>query len=100
VRLPSPREARVIVIDAASSARAEAVWGPNSEVTAWPAAIPVQAKGTYHLIMQDRPSRQITLQVLDKLPAEDDVLTELQARNCRHQFEVWVREKMMATAKK
>jgi CHASE2 domain-containing sensor protein len=42
----------------------------------------------------DRPRRQIVLRVLQKLPADDDVLTELHRLGCKQQFEAWVREKV------
>ena len=48
------------------------------------------------MLVPDRPRRQITLRVLDKLPADDDVLTELHRLGCKHQFEAWVREKVAA----
>jgi hypothetical protein len=34
--------------------------------------------------------------VLDSLPAEDEILSELQKRGCKYQFEAWVREKLLA----
>ena len=44
----------------------------------------------------NRPREQVTLRVLDSLPGEDDVLAELATRECRYQFDAWVKEKMAA----
>jgi hypothetical protein len=87
---------RVIIIDAAGGAQGEAKWEAGSEVAAWPENLAPKANGTYYLLVQDRPRRQITLRVLDKLPADDDVLAELQARNCKFQFEVWLSQNLEA----
>jgi len=47
-------------------------------------------------MLEGRPRRQVTLEVLDTLPSEDDVLAELHKRGCRHQFEAFVRDKLAA----
>lgn len=96
VRAPGQPAGRVAVIDAASSERGEAQWDAGSESAAWPANLAPRADGAYYIIVADRPRRQVTLRVLAKLPAEDDILAELQRLGCRAQFEAWVREKVAA----
>ena len=95
VRAPYRAAERVAVVDAASSrARRGAVGGRQR-----PRGLARQSwrrapDGTYYMLVRDRPRRQITLRVLDKLPADDDVLTELHRLGCKQQFEAWVREKV------
>jgi hypothetical protein len=98
VRAPSARADHVTVVDIASSERGEAQWEAGSEVAAWPASLTPRPDGTYALLVVDRPRRQVTLRVLDTLPAEGDVLTELHRLGCKSQFEVWVREKLASSA--
>ena len=74
--------------------RGEAQWEAGSDRAAWPANLAPRPDGTYHIIVGDRPPRQIVLRVLPTLPADDDVLTELHRLGCKQQFEAWVREKV------
>jgi hypothetical protein len=97
VRAPSARAERVTVIDAASSQRGEAQWEASSDTAAWPANLAPRPDGTYHILVPDRPRRLVTLRVLDKLPAEGDVLTELHRLGCKPQFEAWVRRPVPLT---
>ena len=97
VRAPSALMDRVTVIDAASSERGEAQWEAGSDSAAWPVNLAPRSDGTYHILVGDRPRRQIVLRVLQKLPADDDVLTELHRLGCKQQFEAWVREKVASS---
>jgi hypothetical protein len=99
VRPPSSRADRVTVIDATSSERGEAQWESGSETAPWPANLAAIPDRTYHILMTDRPRRQITLRVVDRLPADADVLTELHRLGCRQQFEAWVREKLVSSGR-
>jgi hypothetical protein len=94
VRALSARMERVTVIDAASSERGEAQWEAGSDTAAWPANLAPRPDGAYQILVGDRPPRRITLRVLQKLPADDDVLTELHRLGCKQQFEAWVRERV------
>jgi hypothetical protein len=96
IRAPGAPD-RVAVIDAATSQRGEAQWGSGSTVTAWPTTLSVKSGATYYLVVPDRQRRQITLRVVERLPAEGDELTELHKLGCRAQFEAWVRERMAAS---
>jgi hypothetical protein len=98
VRAPASRAERVSIIDAATGARGEAQWDLSSATTSWPAALPLRADATYYVLMADRPQRQLTLRLLEAVPADEDVLVVLQRSGCRPQFEAWVREKLGATA--
>jgi hypothetical protein len=95
-RAPVPVAQRVAVVDVDSAARAEAEWAVSGELVAWPAGVAVRPGGTYYLLVEGRPRRQLKLEVLDPLPSEDDVLAELHKRGCRHQFEAFVRDKLAA----
>jgi hypothetical protein len=96
IRAPSSRVERATVVDVSSTARGEVQWQPGSERVVWPQGVEVRPDGTYYLQEPDRPRRQITLRVLDSLPGEDEILSELQKRGCKYQFEAWVREKLLA----
>jgi hypothetical protein len=95
-RAPSMRADRVTVVDAASSERGEAQWEPGSDTAAWPVGLAPRADATYHLLMSDRPPRQVVLRVLERLPGDADVLTELHRLDCKYQFEAWVRGRLAA----
>jgi hypothetical protein len=90
-RAYSVRADRVAVVEAASSERGEAQWASGSDTTAWPGGVAVRPDATYYFLMPDKPRRQVTLRVMERLPAEADVLTELYKLGCRYQFEAWVR---------
>jgi len=93
-RAPSVRADRVTVVEAASSERGEAQWEPGSDTAAWPAGLAVRADATYYFQMPDRPRRQVTLRLVDQLPADADVLTELYKLGCKNQFEAWVHSRL------
>jgi hypothetical protein len=95
-RAPVPVAQRVAVVDLDSAARAEAEWAVSADLVAWPASVVVRPGGTYYLMVEGRPRRQLKLEVLDTLPSDDDVLAELHKRGCRHQFEAFVRDKLTA----
>jgi len=97
VRAPSSRAERVTVVDAGNGQQAEAQWEAGSDTADWPAGVAPRDGVTYYMLVPDRPRRQITVRVLDRLPAEDDVLAVLQRLDCRGQFEAWVRGKLAAS---
>jgi hypothetical protein len=94
LRVAAPRADSVVVVDMASGKRAEVQWASGNDRAAWPADIPVRADGIYDLFIKDRARQQITLRVLDRLPEEGDVLTELHRLGCKPQFEAWVRSRL------
>ena len=98
-RTATTRIDRVTVVDTASGERAEVKWEIGSQAAEWPASLQLRADGAYQLFQQDRPKRDVTLRIIDKLPAEDDLLTELQTRGCEHQFNAWLRGKLAAAGK-
>jgi hypothetical protein len=97
VREPAPAAQRVTVVDIDMARKGEARWPSGSSATAWPASVDVRADGAYTLLVPDQPARQLTLRVLQQVPDDDDVLNELAARGCRHQFDAWMRK--LATGK-
>jgi hypothetical protein len=96
VRAASAKPDRVTVVDAGTGQQAEAQWEADRDTTDWPAGVAPRADTTYYMLVPDRPRRQVTLRVLDRLPAEDDVLAELHRLGCSSQFEAWVRGKLAA----
>jgi hypothetical protein len=96
IRSASPNAERITMIDAANGERAELQWQPGSDTAAWPANLTQRNDGTYDVLSDGRPRRQITLRVLDRLPSEDNLLIELNRLGCRSQFEAWVRGKLTA----
>jgi hypothetical protein len=94
LRAPSQRVERITVVDQASSGRADVEWAAGSETVAWPQSITLRADATYVLLAPDnRPAREVKVRVLDRLPGDDDVLAELAARDCKLQFDAWVKQK-------
>jgi hypothetical protein len=96
VRAASTRTERVMVVDAASAAQAEAQWETGNTIADWPSGLAPRADATYYLLVQDRPRRQVTLRVIEQLPADDDILAELQTRGCKYQFDSYLRGKIIA----
>ena len=96
IRAASAKAERVTVVDAANGQQAEAQWEAGSDTADWPASVAPRADVTYYMLVPDRPRRQLTLRVLDRQPAEDDVLAELHRLGCSSQFEAWVRGKLAA----
>ena len=84
------------VVDGATGQQAEGRWEAASTVADWPAAVVPRTDVTYYVQVPDRPRRQVVLRVLDKLPAEDELLTELHRQGCSAQFEAWMRDKLAA----
>lgn len=100
-RTASSSADRVTVVDLATSERGEAAFAAGSDTASWPAGVKLRPDGDYVLLApENRPRRQLTLRVLDSLPGEDDVLAELAARECKYQFDAWVKEKMAASRRK
>jgi hypothetical protein len=97
VRTPSSRAARATIVDMESSQTGQVEWAAGNDTTAWPANLQPRANASYRVITSDRAQRQVTLRVFDSRPADDDVLTALQERGCRVQFETWVREKLVSS---
>jgi hypothetical protein len=96
VRVASAKAERVTVVDAGNGQQADVQWEAGSDTADWPAGVAPRADVTYYVLVPDRPRRQITLRVLERLPAEDDVLSELHRLGCSSQFEAWVRGKLAA----
>jgi hypothetical protein len=92
---PSKAE-RVTVLDTVSGQQAEVQWEANRDTADWPSGVTPRTDVVYYVLLPDRPRRQITLRVLERLPAEDDILAELRRLGCGSQFEEWVREKLDA----
>jgi hypothetical protein len=95
-RAPVPVAQRVAVVDAESAARGEAEWPAGADLVAWPQGVGLRAGGTYYVLVEGRPRRQLRLELLSQPPADDDMLAELQRRGCRYQFDAFVREKLAA----
>jgi hypothetical protein len=96
VRAASSNAERVTVVDGGTGQQAETQWEAGSDMAEWPASVMPRSDVAYFILAPDRPRRQITLRVLDRLPAEDNVLTELHKLGCISQFEAWVRGKLAA----
>ena len=100
-RAPSPNADRVTVVDLVTTERGEATFAAGSETAPWPAGVTPKPDGDYAILApENRPRRQLTLRVLDRLPGEDDILAELEARECKYQFDAWVKEKMAGSKRK
>jgi len=93
VREPSQNAQRVTVVDIESSLKGEVRWAGGSSATAWPADVALRPDATYTLLVPDQPPRQATLRMLERIPEDDEVLSELAARGCQHQFDAWMKER-------
>jgi len=96
VRVASPNAERATLIDGGNGQQAELNWEGGRDTADWPASLTPRNAVTYEVLAPDRPRRQITLRVLEGLPAEDDLLVELNRLGCSSQFEAWVRGKLAA----
>lgn len=91
IRATSGRAERLIVVDIANASQAETQWETGKNLAPWPEGLAARPDATYYLMVPDRPRRQVTLRVIDQLPADDDVLAVLYTRGCRAQFESYLR---------
>jgi hypothetical protein len=96
VRAASSNAERMTVVDGGTGQQAEVQWEAGSDMAMWPDGVMARPDATYFILAPDRPRRQITLRVLDRLPADDNVLAELHKLGCVSQFEAWVRGKLAA----
>jgi len=96
VRIASAAAERVTVVDSGNGQQGEAQWAADADTADWPAGVAPRADATYYVMAPERPRRQITLRVLERLPAEDDVPAELHRLGCTAQFDAWVRGKLAA----
>jgi|GEM_PF-1626288 len=94
VRAAAGRAERVLVVDVARMDKGEVQWEAASKAAPWPDTVAARADAEYDLLIDNRPRRRVTLRVLDSLPADDDVLTELHRLGCKAQFEAWVGERI------
>jgi hypothetical protein len=96
VRAGSAAGERFTVVDSATGQQAEGQWGAGSTTADWPTSLAPRTGVTYHVQVPERTRQDVVLRVIDSLPNEDDVLTELQKQGCKSQFEAWVRDKLAA----
>lgn len=91
VRATSQAAGRITVVDIEKAQKGEARWAKGSVSTAWPGSVNLRPDGTYTLLVPDQEPRELKLRVLDRTPDDEDLLTELAARGCKHQFDAWMR---------
>jgi hypothetical protein len=94
VRQSSAGAERAMLVDAKSFERAQVTWESGSTTVAWPASLKLAPDATYQVLVPDRESRDVTVRILDKAPADDDMLVELHKLGCSYQLESWLRERM------
>lgn len=100
-RTVSQTAERITVVDLTTTQRGETEFAAGSQTAAWPSGVTLRSDGDYALLApENRPRRQVTLRVLDRLPGEDDILAELATRECKFQFDAWVRDKLTAGKRK
>ena len=99
VRAGSQAAEAFTLVDGATGQQAQGRWEASSTTAEWPAAVVPRTDVTYYIQVADRPRRQVVLRVLDRLPADEDILTELQRQGCSAQFEAWMRDRMAAAPK-
>ena len=95
-RTSTTRIDRATLVDAASGERAEVMWEAGSQTTDWPASLKLRAMAPTRSSSRTGRSAMSPLRVVDKLPDEDDLLAELQTLGCKHQFDAWLRDKIVA----
>jgi hypothetical protein len=93
VRPASQATARITVVDIERAQKGEARWAKGSLSTAWPSSVGLRPDAIYTLLVPDQEPRELKLRILDRVPGDEDLLTELAARGCRHQFDAWMRSR-------
>jgi hypothetical protein len=93
VRASSQTAARITVVDIARAQKGESRWAKGSLSTAWPSSVGLRPDAIYTLLVPDQEPRELKLRILDRVPGDEDLLTELAARGCRHQFDAWMRSR-------
>jgi len=93
VRATSQSAQRITVVDIERAQKGEARWEKGSVSTAWPSSVSQRPDGTYTLLVPDQQPRELKLRILDRVPGDEDLLTELAAQGCRHQFDAWMRSR-------
>ena len=99
VRIASSAAEHVTIVDSGNGQQAEAQWAADADTADWPAGVAPRADASYYVLAPERPRRQITLRVLERLPAEDDLAAELHRLGCTAQFDAWVRGKLTAAGR-
>ncbi|MEL6747292.1 MAG: hypothetical protein AAFO79_05715 [Pseudomonadota bacterium] len=72
-------------------------WQPGVTEAVWPKKVAPSDEAKFMVLLPRLPVRRIAIDFLDKEPAADELLAELNKRGCRFQVEAWVRDKMSAT---
>lgn len=99
-RAASARAERMTVTDVATSKSGEVEFADDADTTEWPVAVMPTADAVYSVAGADKRARRVKLRVLDSLPSDEDLVAELAARQCKHQFDLWVKEKVAAGKRK
>ena len=90
-RAPSVRAEQVTVTESASAERGEVQFASGSETAPWPTSVALRPDAAYTFQLPDRSRHQVTLRLVEQIPAEADILNELYKLGCKDQFEAWVR---------
>ncbi len=93
VRATSQTTQRITVVDIERAQKGDARWEKGSVSTAWPGSVGVRPDATYTLLVPDQEPRELKLRILDRVPGDEDLLTELAAQGCKHQFDAWMRSR-------
>lgn len=89
-RASGAKSVRATIVDIQAGARADVRFEDGKTTVPWPEQIPPKV-GTFAVVMQDRPMRQITLRLINPLPQADQVLRLLHGQRCQLQLEAWLR---------
>ena len=91
VRPPSDKPASVTVVDVAGSARAAVAFAAGSPTAAWPETVTPKV-GSYGLLTDGRPMKQIRLRLISPLPERGETIRLLHSQRCELQMRAFLAE--------
>lgn len=89
------KSARLTVVDMQAQKRAETTFAEGASSAPWPKEIEPKV-GTYSLVVEGAPMRELRLRLVSPLPGPDETLRVLHGQRCQRQIEAWLRAVMTA----
>lgn len=89
------KSTRLTVVDMQAQKRADTTFAEGASSAPWPKEIEPKV-GTYSLVVEGAPMRELRLRLVSPLPAPDETLRVLHGQRCQRQIEAWLRAVMTA----
>lgn len=94
-RASGGKSARLTIVDMQAQKRAETAFAEGATSAPWPKEIEPKV-GTYSLVVEGAPMRELRLRLVSPLPGPDETLRVLHGQRCQRQIEAWLRAVMTA----